>query len=90
MVMSANGLDIPYIGYIELDVVVLGQCIPGREILIVKDPENFILQGLPGMNVLGECYWILFKKQGSKLFHSPPVQSVVSVTQHALQYCEKT
>ena len=64
---AANGLDIPYIGYIELDVRVLGQCIPGRGILIVKDPENSTLKdrklltpGILGMNVIGECYQILF------------------------------
>lgn len=93
---AANGLDIPYIGYLELDIVVLGQCIPGRGILIVKDPMDVALQGrkeetpgILGMNVLRDCYQTLFELHGPKLFCSPPVQSVVPAVRHALRHCEK-
>lgn len=74
---AANGLDIPYTGYIELDVMVLGQCIPGRGILIVRDPTDITFHnrkaatpGILGMNVLGDCYRVLFEQHGPQLFHS--------------------
>ena len=93
---AANGLDIPYIGYLELDVVVLGQCISERGILIVKDPTDVGLQGrkvetpgILGMNVLGDCYRTLFVQHGPQLFCSPPVQSAAPAIRHALRHCEK-
>lgn len=93
---AANGLDIPYVGYLELDVGVLGQCIPRRGILIVKDPENgplkdrkLITPGILGMNVIGECYQVLFEQHGSQLFHSPPVKSAAPAARRALRHCEK-
>ena len=36
-ITGANGLDIPYIGYIEVDVKVEGETVPGRGILVRKD-----------------------------------------------------
>ena len=36
-VRGANGLEIPYLGYLELDVEVEGVVIPGCGILILKD-----------------------------------------------------
>ena len=35
---AANGYDIPYIGYVELDITVFGIVVPQRGILVVKDP----------------------------------------------------
>lgn len=52
---AANGLDIPYSGYIELDIFVLGQRIPGRGILIVRDPPNVALQD---RKVATLVYWV--------------------------------
>ena len=93
---AANGLDIPYSGYIELDIFVLGQRIPGRGILIVRDPPNVALQdrkvatpGILGMNVLSECYRVLFEQHGAQLFHSPPVKSAAPAALRALRHCEK-
>lgn len=37
---AANGLKIPYLGYVELDVMILGICLPGRGVLIVEDPTD--------------------------------------------------
>ncbi len=34
---AANGLDIPYLGYAEVNVEVLGKAIPNKGILDVKD-----------------------------------------------------
>lgn len=58
---AANGLDIPYIGYIETDVYIplLEKTIEGRGILIVKDcPEKegrIDKPGLMGMNIISQC-----------------------------------
>uniref|UniRef100_A0AAV2LUL2 CCHC-type domain-containing protein n=1 Tax=Knipowitschia caucasica TaxID=637954 RepID=A0AAV2LUL2_KNICA len=37
---AANGFDIPYVGFIEMDVTVFGQVVPNRGILVVKDPPG--------------------------------------------------
>lgn len=37
---AANGLAIPYLGYLELDVFLCGRDIPGCGILVVKDPPG--------------------------------------------------
>lgn len=37
---AANGLDIPYLGYVELDVEVLGTVLPQMGILVVKDAPD--------------------------------------------------
>ncbi|KAK0155123.1 hypothetical protein N1851_002542 [Merluccius polli] len=94
--LAANGLDIPYTGYIELDIFVLGQRILGRGILIVRDPSGVTLQnrkaaapGILGMNVLSECYRVLFEQHGAQLFHSPSVESAAPVARRALRHCEK-
>ena len=57
---AANGLDIPYIGYIETDVVVpsSGKTVKDRGILIVKDTpgeRRKDFPGLIGMNIISEC-----------------------------------
>ncbi|MCI4395211.1 hypothetical protein PGIGA_G00177690 [Pangasianodon gigas] len=41
------------------------------------------------MNVLGECYQVLFEQHGPQLFQSPPVRSAALATWRALRYCEK-
>ena len=58
---AANGLDIPYVGYFELDVEVLGITVPKRGILMVGDSADpgsrqrkEEVPGLLGMNVIGE------------------------------------
>lgn len=37
---AANGLEIQYVGYLELDVEALGVMIPQRGILVVKSPAS--------------------------------------------------
>ncbi|KAK3726383.1 hypothetical protein QZH41_005098 [Actinostola sp. cb2023] len=54
---AANGLEIPYIGFIELDVLIEGQTIPKCGILVLKDTPAItehrkVLPGLLGTNVL--------------------------------------
>lgn len=93
---AANGLDIPYSGYVEMEIVVLGQCISGRGVLIVKDPEDAVsicrktaIPGILGMNVLGECYQSLFEQLGPQLFHSPLIESAGPAARQALKQCER-
>ena len=56
---AANGLAIPYLAYIEVDIEVLGKVIPKRGVLVVKDPTDPVaierkqlVPGLLGMNVI--------------------------------------
>ena len=60
---AANGLAIPYVGYLELDVEALGVMIPRRGILVVKSPASQearqrkkIIPGLIGMNIIAQLH----------------------------------
>lgn len=66
---GANGLEIPYIGYFEVDIeaVVLNKTIPRRGVLVVMDPispaareRKRTVPGLIGMNVIKTCYELSF------------------------------
>ncbi len=37
---AANGLSIPYIGYIELDIELCGRVVPKCGVLVVRDPPG--------------------------------------------------
>lgn len=37
---AANGLKIPYLGYIELGITIYGKCMPCRGILVVPDSAD--------------------------------------------------
>ncbi|KXJ05692.1 hypothetical protein AC249_AIPGENE18710, partial [Exaiptasia diaphana] len=57
-ITEANGLEIPYLGYFEADIEVLGKTIEKRGFLVVKDPTSPTarqrkerIPGLLGMNV---------------------------------------
>jgi hypothetical protein len=63
---AANGICIPYVGYIEVDMNVMGQNFPDRGVLIVKDSVDSCtrkrkesIPALLGMNVISACkiYW---------------------------------
>lgn len=89
---AANGLGIPYLGYVELDVCVLGIVIPKRGILVVKDPPGSPetdVPGVLGMNVVHECYAELFDKHASSLFDIPLVKDAPEVWRQALQHCHQ-
>ncbi|KAL7841777.1 hypothetical protein SRHO_G00254680 [Serrasalmus rhombeus] len=90
---AANGLEIPYVGYVELTVEVLGKAIPDRGWLVVKDPPGPstlpVVPGVLGMNVIRECYQELFCQHGPSLFDLPPVVHASPPWQQALQYCHQ-
>ena len=66
---AANGLEIPYIGYVETDIFVpsINKTIKDRGILIVKDApgsQRNDIPGLIGMNVISQCAELLQKQMG--------------------------
>lgn len=88
---AANGLQIPYIGYLELDFQVLSKQIPKRGVLVIKDmldaSPNPDICGVLGMNVIRECYKELFLEHGTALFDLSPVKQ--DPWQEALQFCHR-
>nr|XP_055035571.1 uncharacterized protein LOC129423357 [Misgurnus anguillicaudatus] len=93
---AANGLEIPYVGYFEVDVTVLGQTLPRQGILVVKDPVDAgfhqrkeLTPGLLGMNVIGQCYNDLFEKHGTALFSVPQVRQAEIGWKDALSQCQR-
>ncbi|XP_049332461.1 retrovirus-related Pol polyprotein from transposon opus [Astyanax mexicanus] len=90
---AANGLAIPYVGYVELTVELLGKSIPNRGWLVVKDlpgqSTSTVVPGVLGMNVIRECYRELFGQHGPALFDLPPVVHASPPWQQALQYCHQ-
>ena len=63
---KANRICIPYVGYIEVDMNVMGQNLPNRGVLIVNDSVDSCtrkikesIPGILGMNVISACknYW---------------------------------
>ena len=53
-IRAANGLTVPYVGYLELDIEVCGVVVPKRGVLVVKDSDERKgdVCGLLGTNVL--------------------------------------
>lgn len=54
---AANGLDIPYLGYLELEVEAMGIKMPDCGILVVKDvssPGNTV-PCILGINIVSRC-----------------------------------
>lgn len=91
---AANGSEIPYCGYLELDVEVLGKVLPKMGILVMRDPKDHAFKqnklsvpGLLGMNILNCCYQELFSQYGGNLFSSPIVQQAEKEWKQALVEC---
>lgn len=54
---ASNGLEIPYIGYIELDVELSGRMVSGCGILVVRDQpgcSSGALRTVKGVSILGQ------------------------------------
>ena len=92
---AANGLAIPYLGYLELDLEVLGKTLPKIGVLVVRDAldattrqQKISVPGLLGMNAISPCYQELFKEHGQDLFHCPPVQTAENGWKRALSECQ--
>ena len=75
---AANGLGIPYLGYLELDVELCGKIMSNCGVLVVRDPPGDMLARVPGvlgMNVISKCYQELFGQHGPTLFDLPSVSA---------------
>lgn len=89
---AANGLPIPYVGYMELDVELCGKMVPKCGILIVRDPPTSLASQAPGvlgMNVMVRRYRELFGQHGAALFKSLSVLQAPSPIVEALQQCHR-
>ena len=92
---AANGLAIPYCGYAELDLTVLGRCWPNMGVLITKDSlrsrrgQRNPPVGLLGMNVIRNCFHDLFLTYGQSLFSAPEVAQAERGWRHALAQCQR-
>ena len=57
-ISGAQGLEVPYLGYIELDLQACGETFPGMGFLVVRDPVGPIavrkrqVPGVLGCNIL--------------------------------------
>lgn len=88
---AANGLTIPYMRYLELDVEICGRLVVGCGVLVVRDPPGGIsvdVPGVLGMNILGRCYKEFFGQHDTSLFDLPVVTQLPSVSS-ALQYFQQ-
>ncbi|XP_029941466.1 uncharacterized protein LOC115383427 [Salarias fasciatus] len=89
---AANGLAIPYIGYLELDVKLCGKVMPRCGVLVVKDPPVSGASqppGVLGMNIIRRCYRELFSQHGLEFFDLPSVAEAPEPVMRALQKCHK-
>ena len=89
---AANGLPIPYLGYLELEVELCGRTVPGCGLLVVKDPPadvSLSAPGVLGMNILRRCYSTLFGQHGSALFKLHTVTEAPKLVVQALQRCHQ-
>lgn len=73
---AANGLSIPYVSYLELEVELCSKLLLNCGILVVKDPLGDVgdkVPGILGMNALCKCYQEVFGQFGHLMFETPPV-----------------
>ncbi|MGL5209396.1 reverse transcriptase domain-containing protein [Cetobacterium sp.] len=58
---GANGLDIPYVGYLVTDLEIHGVVVPQKGVVVVRDDCLGSYRALLGMNVISECWEELFQ-----------------------------
>lgn len=65
-ITAANKLPLPYLGYVELDIQVMGLTLPGCGFLIVHDPDatedNSTPPGIIGMNIAQRCKQLILSE----------------------------
>lgn len=91
---AGNGLELPYLGYLESDITILGKCVPRRGVLVVKDPDDPHMRykkmqtpGLLGMNVIKGFYYELFVQYDPSLFDDPSIAEAPE-WRRALRHCQ--
>ncbi len=59
-ITAANGLDVPYLGYMELDAEVMGMTLPECGFLIIiETPSPLSMAVLIVMNIISKCRQIV-------------------------------
>lgn len=87
---AANGLAIPYLGYLELEVKLCGRVMTSCGVLVVKDrPDGVPPPGILEMNLIRRCDRELFGQHGLALFHSLAVSEAPESVVDALQQCHQ-
>lgn len=89
---AANGLAIPYLGYLELEVRLCDKLMPWCGVLVVKDPPGGVssqVPGMLGMNVIYKCYRELFGQHGLALFDLLVISGAPKSVVQALQKCHQ-
>lgn len=88
---AANGLSIPYVGYVVADFSVGGIKIPGRGIIIVKDECMGSEQGILGMNVISQCWERLFQSHhpGLTVFRTTVSPTAGDAWEKAFAVCRR-
>ena len=85
---GANGLSIPYLGCITLNIKVIGQDIGPVSMLVVEKPPSSSSPCLLGMNVINKCREQLFSQVGDQYLKSDqvrrnkPWRRVLTITHH--------
>ena len=93
---GANGLSVPYVGYIEIDIECMGTLLRDRGVLIVKDVVDEVTRrrkeqvpGILGMNIIRECRDILFQEFGRGYQVSCAEISENSKLRNVFQTCDR-
>ena len=93
---AANGISIPYIGYIEADIECMGNIIKNRGILIIKDTmdeetrkRKINVPGILGMNVIGQCRDIFIQQHGNHYHEKIPEIFCNSKVISAFRLCDQ-
>ena len=68
---AANGLSIPYVGYMVADFQVCGVRVPARGIVVVKDDCTGANKAILEMKVIADCWKELFN-QNNPTSTKPP------------------
>ncbi|MGL5293021.1 MAG: retropepsin-like aspartic protease, partial [Aeromonas sp.] len=68
---GANGLDIPYVGYLVTDLKIHGVVVPQKGVVVVRDPCLGSRRALIGMNVISDCWEELFRSRPARAAVTP-------------------
>lgn len=85
---AANGLKIPYVGYMVADFIVEGIMVPSRGVVIVKDECLGEHRALLGMNVIWGCWDQMFNDR-DRLCPNPQVQNFEKEWENVFADCRR-
>lgn len=87
---AANGKEIPYLGYVEVQMDIAGVTLSNVGVIVVKD-SCLKVSGLVGMNVIKQVWQVLFKNTAPCQVNTPPKLNDPGKTlwQEAMHVCQK-